>query len=1226
MSCPFCVFDRLSEFWSSPLVLAIRDPQPASPGHTLVLTRRHVPNWFDATGDEQREVMAAIEDVKAMLDAELAPDGYNVGFNAGAAAGQTVMHLHIDVIPRFASDLDDLRGGMRHVIPGRGNALRSGSPFTSGGTADPLAAQILPLFGRAHDIRIVAAFVQEAGVIRIRDALQTAILSGARLRLITGDYLNITQASALELLLGWQAREDDEDEDEEGDRSLGVLETRVVEVAELPAPTRAFHPKSWIFEGQNLAVAYVGSSNLSRSALDTGIEWNLRVERDTDGPAYGRIGDAFERLWNIGRPLDRDYVAAYARRARTSARALPPGELKEDRVEPPAPPHSVQCDALAALHEARFAGRRRALVVMATGLGKTWLAAFDYEQLWNEIGRAPRLLFVAHRIEILRQAALTWRRLVSPRDPDLRVSFCVGDLGDLSGTLVFASIAKLARMKDAVSRERFDYVVIDEVHHATADSYRVLDQLEPLFRLGLTATPERADRGNVLALFDDFIAFRAGIGEGIAIGRLVPFRYFGVKDDIDYEHIPWRKRRFEPVQLAAAAQTEARMATLWHAWNEHPGTKTLVFCCSITHALYVRDWLRARQVRVAAVFARQGSDDREASLAALERGDLDAICSVDVFNEGIDLPMLDRVVMLRPTESSVVFLQQLGRGLRAAVGKVDLTVIDFVGNHRLFIDRLHTLLSLGTDVPDLAALMKVGHVELGDGCSVELELEAKPFLEALLAVPRGPMAFCASFDAQVMRDQGDLILALPAIADRPETDTEIRLPDGAVWVFAFEREQCTAARPAGTLGNQLSDLLFRWFGSQAGEVGTAFSVRFVASPDGLWAEPGHTPAMLRARNAVLSFPDLRAAAGQVVEEIDAPESEYVVLPVEPVDATVFAVRVAGTSMDGGARPLRDGDWALMRRARGATAQALMGQVALVELPGLSGNRYQIKRIVRRGGVWFLESDNAAGPTFEADESMLAVARLERVVRPEELAPAVGIVLAETSLEQAFGLEDLKARSGRYSGHLFIFVADKRLESPTRLRWDTISGRPGETAYVLASVDSNWRYLGVAHRIATESLWAIPETDFDTVRRWGKTREVSRMLPAGAESCAQRVVAALMRLPPEERLIKRGATIGRILGMAPRGGLRIAGPDGGFAERTVSLTDLAWVSVAADLVRADGGVLDEARVNKARYLDGTPKASTRWIDTGWAIAAWTTDAAQEALEVEPAASPRSDRVL
>lgn len=394
----------------------------------------------------------------------------------------------------------------------------------------------------------------------------------------------------------------------------------------------------------------------------------------------------------------------------------------------------MQQEALAALRRTREQGQGRALVVLATGLGKTWLAAFDYAQLADEIASRPRLLFVAHRRELLRQAAHTYRRLLRQRGDRARIGWFLEDESDLDAPLVFASVAKLARPAnlERLRAQRFDYVVIDEVHHAAANSYRrIVAALDARFLLGLTATPDRADAADILGLFDDHLAFSADLSAGIELGRLVPFRYFGLRDDIDYENIPWRNRRWDPELLAAAAQTEQRMQTLWTAWNAHPGVRTLVFCCSIAHAQYVKAWLRERAVRVHAVFAAEGSDEREATLAALDGGDLDAMCAVDLFNEGIDVPAIDRVVMLRPTESGVVFLQQLGRGLRAHAGKASLTVIDFVGNDRVFLGRLQKLLSLCSPEPQraLQKLLAEPALELPAGCAIELELVVKDMLQ-----------------------------------------------------------------------------------------------------------------------------------------------------------------------------------------------------------------------------------------------------------------------------------------------------------------------------------------------------------------------------------------------------------------------------------------------------------------------------------------------------------------
>jgi superfamily II DNA or RNA helicase/diadenosine tetraphosphate (Ap4A) HIT family hydrolase/SOS-response transcriptional repressor LexA len=1428
---PFLALPPTAHVVRNEIAFAIRDGYPVTPGHTLVIPFRHVVTWFDATREEQSAILALVDDVKGQLDCGVLhpdgttriPDGYNVGFNAGEAAGQTVMHLHVHVIPRYAGDVDDPRGGVRHVIPEKGNYLKAPThaPLAIGGEGEPFSRQVLPLFEQADEISIVAAFVQQSGLRRIETALMGAVARGARVRLLTGDYLDITQASALEQLLDWESATRITTDDEHGAPSIprGSLVTRIIETATLPGRTRAFHPKSWRFERGGWGIAFVGSSNLSLSALDTGIEWNLGIYRQKEPETFARLRSAFEELWQAARPLDAPWIAEYARRARTSAVPPPPGEAEPEAIEPLPKPRDVQIEALAALSAAREAGRKRALVVLATGLGKTLLATLDYDQVRERLKRLPRLLFVAHRREILMQAAAHYRRLAHERDLALRIGWCTEGSDDLSADAVFASVSKLARaqMIERLRQQHFDYVVIDEVHHAAADSYRrILDALNADFLLGLTATPERADDGDVLGLFDDFVAYRADISKGISVGHLVPFAYHGVKDDIDYDNIPWRNRRFDPEMLSRAAQTEARMATLFRAWQAHSGTRTLVFCCSIEHAKFVRIWLRERGVRVDAVFSSPGSDDREAALRKLRSGELDAVCAVDVFNEGVDVREIDRVVMLRPTESNVVFLQQLGRGLRANDGKRLLTVIDFVGNHRLFLDRMRSLLSLTGDAGSIERLrgflQEDAPPELPEGCSVELELEAKRLLTNLFRVPAADVVERAYLELRMVREQrptagellrsghdpvhlakrhrswfefvalqGDLTpekaevakrarslldaveqtrttkifevtllealleldgigpegVALDALAARswevlshwpellsdvpaesrpeggsegearwfaywssnaveawttpklarqaelrregnrifvnaaigegqrselaallrelvdyrfaryrrrldvteegeafackvmqsggepilklpdgerqrlPEGDHDVRLPDGSVWRFRFVKYFCNVALPPGATRNKMADLMRSWFGPAAGEPGTSFQVRFSPSPDGLWIEPV-TPQVISlagSRNVVAAYPDLRAAAGHAVIGQEGLERETVTLPIDHADDSLFAVRVAGDSMDGGNAPLRSGDWALLRLARGAAPSAVEGRVVLVESPSDgTGTQFQLKRLQRHEAGWRLVSDNPAGPSFTSREGMTVIARLERSFTPEALAPQLGATIAEADLARAFGLEELPARTGRYSGHLFGFIDRKGvLVSPTEISMPEVKPRPGETVFVLALREpGTWRYLGVGRREedVREALFEIPEVDFDTWRTLGRGRSASRTLPDEVLSVAQRIVDALTSLPETERVITNAADVRAFVrGRASRGGLRIDGGPAGFKPRTVSLTDLAWVVVAARDVKVKGGLLDEVRVNRVRFLEGTASDSTRWIDTPWAIAAY-----------------------
>ncbi|MFN7989465.1 MAG: DEAD/DEAH box helicase family protein [Thermoanaerobaculia bacterium] len=1398
------------------LAFAIRDGFPVSPGHTLVVPFREVATWFEASTEERVAIFALIDEVKARLDHDLHPDGYNVGFNAGPAAGQTVPHLHVHVIPRFLGDVPDPRGGVRHTIPGRGNYLvPKVSPLATGGSKDPFLSHIRPLFETTTRLSIVAAFVQDSGLELIREDLAALRDRGGSVRLLTGDYLAITQGVALERLLGWEAVWSAPTGAEPEDLSPhGRLETRVVETARLTPAGTAFHPKSWVFEGKETDVGFVGSSNISRSALDGGIEWNLRVDRTASPEAWNRLLRGFDELWAIATPLTSEWLSGYEERARSTPQALPAEEETEEPEGPIPVPHELQAKALEALRTSRDEGRGRALVVLATGLGKTWLAAFDAAAMAQQQGSFPRLLFVAHRSEILEQAAATFGRLARHLGHTPRFSWFVGSNGDLGGDLVFASVQKLSRRESLakLDAQSFDYVIVDEVHHATADSYRrVLDHIRSAFVLGLTATPDRADDADVRGLFDDHVAFEAGLGVGVDQGLLCPFQYWGLKDTVDYEDIPWRNNRFDLEALSEAAATEARMSRFWEAWQEHAASRSLVFCCSVRHATFVRTWLMEHGVRSEVVTAETPMEQRRDALEELRRGNLDAVCAVDLFNEGIDLPGIDRVAMLRPTESPVLFLQQLGRGLRKTEGKPHLTVIDFVGNHRVFLDRVRLLLTLGRKIVTLRGFLTGAEVpDLPPGCSVKIELEAvdllrkllpkgesevirayrelrtlrgsrptagemyrlgylpsrlpgwfafvasendlepeeanawgtakswfeelettamaKSFkmvvLEALLeadalatglavsdlsrrchalivrspellrdiqAVTRFPdpqhpdwtvwlryweenpirawtegpqrrwfrlegdtllptlpvakgceAAFAAmtrelvdyrlaqyrqryktsgpagSFTCKVTWNRRDPILKLPSRNERPDLplgETDVRAPNGTMWRFRFAREFCNVARPVGSDRNQLPDLMRTWFGPRAGNPGTNFYISFRSTPDGLWVEPSgqivHVPSRLR----VPAYPSLRAAAGAArrdtwdegaATDSESDTADEVQLPIGREDTKLFAVRASGTSMDGGSDPIHDGDWVVLRWARGEALKNLhyTGRPALIENRDASGEAgYQLKRVVREGGRWLLRSNNPDVPDFEGSEETRPIAVVQQVIRPEDLAPPVGALIPDAGLASAFGLDDAP-QEGHVGGHLFFFVEGPgSFTAPDRLARPG-SGRPAETAFVLARAGAGlpWRYCGVGRWRPEEGTWEVPELDLSTWRAVSLSRGVSRRLPEAFKSAAAALIArALQRAQEGESVISYDDKSIRIVGPSRDGGIRIDGGPRGFQERTISLTDIAWVLAAhQDAVREEG-LLDEARVNRLRYLDGTPREATRWIDTNHAIA-------------------------
>ena len=754
---PFLAVPADDWLCSHELAFAIFDGFPVSPGHVLVTTRRIIETWFDATDEEQAALMALVKESKRLLDTQLSPkpDGYNIGFNSGGAAGQTVPHVHIHVIPRYLGDMPDPRGGVRHVIPDKANYLVSKSSsraenhsltLATGHPHSPLWRRIGQRVSSAVEVDLLASFIQPSGLDLVQQSIFSALRSGGKIRILVGDYLYITSPEALRRLVGWMSLADEILED-------GSLEVRLAEISKLPSKPDSFHPKAWRIVDSSGGLLVVGSSNLSKAALETGVEWNLIGQTTGSEPIDLSLAETFNDLWQQATPLDDALVASYALHAKEAHRKFIPPESVDLSTALHAP-RPWQIGALESLETIRDNAYRRALIAVATGLGKTWLAAFDVLAVGKSLSRKPRVLIVAHRAEILVQAEATVRAAMQSEWDDTSVTWYLGSNSDMTGDLVVASVQKLTRPEGLaeLDRQHFDYVVIDEVHHAQAPSYRrVLARLNATFTLGLTAPPERTDGVDVASLFDDVLAWQATVGDGIEEGSLVPFHYVGLKDDVDFDQIPWRSGRFDPKVLEEKLENSARMDRLWAAWQVAPSARPLVFCCSRRHALYTRDWLRRRHVSVAAVFSGSGGDPRGDSLSDFIDGKLQALCVVDLFNEGLDVPDVDRVIMLRPTESKVIFLQQLGRGLRAAENKSRLKVIDFVGNHRVFASRIIHLLSLGNHSAkwaDLKKFLKGSNPNLPPGCLLDLEVEAKELM--LKLVPNTGSAVVEAY--RVMRD------------------------------------------------------------------------------------------------------------------------------------------------------------------------------------------------------------------------------------------------------------------------------------------------------------------------------------------------------------------------------------------------------------------------------------------------------------------------------------------
>lgn len=577
-----------------------------------------------------------------------------------------------------------------------------------GGRGSPMHVALHQHLRTCRRASFAVSFSQASGVELLWESLAAALRDGAEIRILTSDYLDITDPEALEELVALPGR----------------LDLRLYH-----EPGRSFHAKSYIFEDRSgRRAAFVGSSNLSRSALDQGVEWNYLARDTDDGWSITDLLGRFDALFDspFARRVTPDVIADY--RARRGARTW----LAPDPDEAPGPtPNAPQREALAALAALRADGESRALVVAATGVGKTYLAAFD---------SAPhaRVLFLAHREELLHQAM---RSFASVR-PGARVGIYGGGRHDLDADVLCASIATLGRPEHLArfAADRFDYIVVDEFHHAAATSYeRVLAYFEPRFLLGLTATPYRGDNRDVFALCDGNVAYRLTFMEAIAFGWLSPFRYFGIYDATDYADVPWRNGRFDAEALGRLVATQVRADAVLRAFREHPSRAALGFCASIAHAEFMAARFTAAGVPALAVHSGAGSLPRAEALARLRSGEVAVLFAVDAFNEGVDVPELDLVMFLRPTDSVTVFLQQLGRGLRLHPEKRFLTVLDFLGNYRRAHYKLPLVLgrlSVDPEPGEVAAAIAAygaGTLALPPGVTVHFDLRAIDLIREMTA-------------------------------------------------------------------------------------------------------------------------------------------------------------------------------------------------------------------------------------------------------------------------------------------------------------------------------------------------------------------------------------------------------------------------------------------------------------------------------------------------------------
>lgn len=716
-----------------------RQLQALDPG--LLVTRR------DLESSESPEVMtqhlaAAILRTLESLKPEQRVEAANRVISALVGEGKGAVDLGDAVDEKLQQLLSILPAGPVALpeVPRPAVPLNNSDLLVHARGEHRIGAELVKELASADQVDVLCSFLKWTGFRVLRDGLEQFVDRGGRLRILTTCYMGATEVRVLE--------------------ALGKLGE--VKVSYDSRRTR-LHAKAWLFyRDTGYSTAYIGSSNMSSAALQDGLEWNVRISRAENPRILTKFQGAFESYWQDGEfevyVPGRD-CERFLQAVREESSSPHPSTSYTLDVKP----YPFQMEILQRLETERHVhGRWRNLVVAATGTGKTVMAGLDYRRLFG--GRA-RLLFVAHRDEILEQSLVTFRAILKD-----------GSFGDKwTGRVtpgqqdhLFASVQKLANVDlSTIPADHFDVVIVDEFHHAAAPTYtRLLQHFRPRLLLGLTATPERADGKSVLEWFDGSAAVELRIWDALERGLLCPFQYFGSHDNTNLSGVAFERGRYDQAQLENLyTGNDARVRLILEQIAKHVADpsrmRAIGFCVGVDHAKFMAR--RFCEAGYQATVVLGETPERQQAIAQLRAGSLQVVFTVDVFNEGVDLPEVDTLLLLRPTESATIFLQQLGRGLRLHDSKECLTVLDFLGVARQeFRFDIGFRALLGGTRKELAEQVETGFPYLPSGCSMQLDRmaakvvldnlkgsikRARPFLRQEL-ISLGPQASLAEFLAR----------------------------------------------------------------------------------------------------------------------------------------------------------------------------------------------------------------------------------------------------------------------------------------------------------------------------------------------------------------------------------------------------------------------------------------------------------------------------------------------
>ena len=616
------------------------------------------------------------------------------------------------IIDKSKCNYPDLQEYIQRITPL--TSLTKSSLFTGAKDTVNMISELKKEILSSDKIYIVVSFIRLSGLNMMLPELQEFVARGGSLRIITTTYMQATEYKAIEKLA-----------------NLQNTEIRISYNGDIDR----LHAKAYVFlRDSRFHTAYIGSSNISHAALTDGLEWNVKVTQMELPHIFSTVKNTFETYWeqqDVFEPFD---IARDGERLKTALDKNASSPMRIDySVLDLIKAKEYQTDILERLEkERRYHNNWRNLVVAATGTGKTVIAAFDYKRFKEKQPRA-HFLFVVHREEIIKQACATFRAVLG--DPNFG-DMWYGGHEATSFPYLFASKDLLNNRLDKMQLpdDYYDYIVFDEAHHIVADSYqKILSKFKPKVLLGLTATPERMDSNDITRYFNGQVSAEIRLDTALNNRLLAPFHYFGITDTVDLAEVKWERGHFVASELSKVyTNNDQRTGIIFKSLEkylpDYNDVRALCFCVDQQHANYMNAKFTLAGLK-SAVLTSDNSKYRNVEIKKLAEKRINYLFVVDMFNEGVDIPSIDTVLFLRPTESLTIFLQQFGRGLRKAKGKEFLTVLDFVGHSRAefnYMDRFRALTGRTPMSPKEEIEKDFPHLPLG--CTIQLEPKAKEYI------------------------------------------------------------------------------------------------------------------------------------------------------------------------------------------------------------------------------------------------------------------------------------------------------------------------------------------------------------------------------------------------------------------------------------------------------------------------------------------------------------------